>query len=684
LTIEGTTLASTLIPSSIGSSSGVKSQGEVFTLAGAVIQGQLSLAGTEFRGDVMLNGLRAARVGLGFVPTNGRTIVHGDFFGYGVEADDIRLSGTLIKGNVTLSRARVKGFVDGDCHDLQRTEIEGNITMSGAHVGADTRFCGARIGGELEIITGIFDRVQIRGLLVHREPPSGGAEGPRFVFQRPELRSIFVQGAELKYLDLYGACVGGRVSLVTTHVFGDVSLFKESPAEYLLFKKTDANLPTCVPVPADISTSLKGDLHMKDVAIDGDLELTNLTCEGNAELSQVAVGGSLLATAEPVYRPAVTGERFSARFKGFTFNGSSVARDALLDGLRIDGPLSAAGVEVKGEVRFSNDGEHGSCMKIANAGPVVLSELKTHTLKFRGTDDVNRGLRLDRSRIEFLEVHRPLPASLNLSHADVQTWVVKDPAAGKPIDIGDDLRELLTRTAPFDRSLYTAAERWLSKQGDDATAQKVHVDMRWREGETPERRDQPGHRRPSLRRQLWMALSPWRGFRTTGRNQLIGVYTAFWTKGARILIAASLLTLPVSTLVAGARENVAPTDSARARTDMPDARTWTPVLAAQVVVENHVPIIPVVTTPQWELAENRALVLRVPFLHERLPAALRGPELAAGPEQSTPAPSTRHGWVIPLVSPAAYGLCLRLVHWVAWPFFLIGFAANLQRRQQLS
>jgi hypothetical protein len=108
------------------------------------------------------------------------------------------------------------------------------------------------------------------------------------------------------------------------------------------------------------------------------------------------------------------------------------------------------------------------------------------------------------------------------------------------------------------------------------------------------------------------------------------------------------------------------------------------VLAAQVLLENHVPIIPVVTTPRWELAENRSLVMRVPFVHEHFPAALRGPELAAAPDEPTSASPTRHGWVIRMVSPAAYGLFLRLLHWVAWPFFLIGFAANLQRRQQLS
>jgi hypothetical protein len=482
LMIEGTKLSSILIPSSIGSRDDVQSAGEIFTLAGAVIRGQFSLTGTELGGDVILNGLRTAGVGLGFSPTSGRTIVHGDVVGYGIEVEDVRLSGGLIKGDLTLSGARVKRFVDGDSHHLQRTEIEGNITMSGAHVGADMRFCGARIGGEFEVITGDFDRVQIRGILVHRDPPKDGAEGPRFTFQRPELHSLLVQSAQLKSLDLYGASLSGRVALLTTNVLRDVSLFKESPADYLLHKNTEATLHTCVPIPAEVSTTLKGDLRLKDVTIGGDLELTNLTCGGNAELLQVAIGGSLLAAAGPVDRPATSGERFSARFRAFTFNGSSVARDALLDGLRIEEPLSASGVEVKGEVRLSSDGGHSACMEIAKPGVVVLSELKTHTLKFRGIDDATRGLQLDRSRIEFLEVHRPLPASLNLSHADVQTWVFKDPAGANQTDIGDDLRELLTRTAPFDRSLYTAAERWLSKQGDDATAQKVHVDMRWREG----------------------------------------------------------------------------------------------------------------------------------------------------------------------------------------------------------
>ena len=87
---------------------------------------------------------------------------------------------------------------------------------------------------------------------------------------------------------------------------------------------------------------------------------------------------------------------------------------------------------------------------------------------------------------------------------------------------------------------------------------------------------------------------------------------------------------------------------------------------------NHVPIVPLIVTPRWELAENRPLCVWAPFASS-----------GWWPDSLKPAPSTtcRSGAAaFEWISPASYALLIRILHWVIWPLAIASFAARIQRR----
>ncbi|MEO0883425.1 MAG: hypothetical protein AAFY34_11970, partial [Pseudomonadota bacterium] len=89
------------------------------------------------------------------------------------------------------------------------------------------------------------------------------------------------------------------------------------------------------------------------------------------------------------------------------------------------------------------------------------------------------------------------------------------------------------------------------------------------------------------------------------------------------------------------------------RTDMPPEELWSLVHVSQLLAVNHVPIVALVSQPRWEFRDDRNAELKIPFTNQmsRLP-----------------------------FKPASWALASRIVAWIAWPLFLLGIVANIQRR----
>lgn len=626
------------------------------------VRGYLSLFAIGVGGDIDLSGARLGQFAAASDDEITRVIIAGDVSLREAEIDrHVHISGLRLERSLNLSGVAVGGMLDGDSSRYLRTEIGGALDMSGARIGSDTRFSAAVIGDSITAITGSFGRIQLRGAMMWLAPAETGAD-PTAVFEPLKVKSILLQSVQARLLDLKGTCVERDIDVSDCDI-GEIGCAHSDPAKFLCYHWEPVErerMADGVPAAHELRVEIGGNLIAR-VARIGAVDLRNVRCE-SVEFEQVQVNASINLAAD-AHGPAMS-DTFCAEIGRFVLRSSIVGGDVHLDGLDVGGEMRVVETEIRGNLRLAN--EH-SAIHVRDEVTVDLSDLTVQHLTLGTSNQVgDLNIRLTRAKVGRLEIHRPPPIQIDASHSTIENWQfdkVEGSLFEKPLpEEVEELRGFLRATAPFDRAVYTSAEQWLRQRGDDESADQVHIDMRWRAALGTHERDQAGRDRPGAGRQLAMILKS--GVMTRrGISLIAGCATSFWTAGERPLLWLTALLLPISILVSIPRENMEPSDvflqtseameQKLTSDEIPDAGQWSIGRRVHQILSNHVPIVPIVSDAKWELADDRPLLIG-----------------AGG-----------HVWRIPFLTPADYGLAIRIAFWIAWPLFLIGVAANIQRRR---
>lgn len=611
--------------------------------------------------------------------------IQGSVEGYGVACQDLHFGAVDLKGGFNLNGARIAGMLDGDSHSHQRTRIGGDVVLSGGEVTSDTRFCGAEIGGNILIITGHFHRIQMRGAMIRE---NGG-----FVFRGVTARKLYLGNLVCASLDLHGMAVEEEIELEDVEIESDLQGYKNNPVRYLSFNSDDSRLDAAVRELTPIPLKARW-IRLDQVRIGGSFNLAHVECGGRLTLRHVAIEGDFLMPAKTRDERDKPGHDVSAKFSRVEIANCTVGGSALLDGCRTDTGFTAKDLTVADDLAI--DTAAGIAVPGQGVCGISLPDLDAARLTVK---TANGGVvNLERARIGIFRLEGSGdPGRLNLSNAQVEDWDIADPRSSKGGEsdrrCDQRLTDILSRSRPVDQSIMAQAERWLRRRGNDEEADRLYRKARWAAVVPKKAMLGKAAGEPNWLTKIayvigFPALMLWRN----GRARLIGAATGFWTHGARLLILGNLVLLPLNLIAACTVENIAPSTAqlseqrsgeAMTRAGTPVVGEWPPVEVARLLVANIVPIVPIISTPRWEFAESRPLILRLPLWHEALPDPLKGPywKLVPAGEETR---RTLHAWQIPGFSPASLGLLTRIMNWIAWPLFLIGFAANIQRRREAS
>lgn len=613
--------------------------------------------------------------------------IGGDLAGWNATIDQgLSLGGADIKGDVNLLSVKINaGMLDGNPHSStwRATRIGGQLVLSGAQIANDVRFCGATIAKGITAITGKFSRIQLRGDLT--SAPDGKSE--KLAFTHTTLGPILFQTLTAMNVDLYAANIEGGVRFDRIELWDSLSCFNEKPKDYLIFNDDSAAAHEAIPKePAKVSTTVKGRIAIRDTTTGGDLDLRNIRVmdmEGDEEqvgevsVYRCTVKKDLLIGCLPTLRPAEEGERFVAMVdRKFKLDGTEVIGDANLSGLESPEGISAVGLKVGRSLRLHDgkaDGHPGCCAKAS--GDLNFEALDTQFLELGALAHDHRA-RVNLQSAKF----RKFDVELPMDRADLRGADWTDAATNWLLDrneltsLGKNARELREELfdLPFNSAIYSAVERKLRVNGKEREADFVHIDMRWRSilG------DRTGYRPGAWGKNLGIAGSViLRGgfvLSEKARRSLIGLMTGHWRRGDRLLRIVLLPLLLLSLFVISDPANIAPTSvqlqeaqaevAGLTRETRPAPAEWNGVEIGRLMITYHVPIISVVDSPRWELASDGPMQVSV---------GLPGVEPVYRGEIPV---------LSPLMTPATYGLLVRLISWIAWPLFLIGVATNLQRR----
>lgn len=645
----------------------------------AKVMGRLVLEGVQVAGAVNLSSLHSREVvfqvgGDGDACELGGSL-RADWCNV---AKNFVVSGIRLDGGLSVSGARVGGMLDGDSRPGFRTIIQGAVVLSGAKIGSDVRFNGAVLNGGMQAFTGEFGRFQLR-LAWHRELPHSTESAANC--WSPEVKSVQVHSAAAKLMTFWGVRVEQDLELVDVEVSHGVSFSNEDWRGTLL--ALDPASEDCLPERFDHWTAVKGALHLRGLHLGGDLDLTALHCN-ELKIKQCEVGYNLKALE-------VDGRRTKA---GKVWIGQSLVRgDLELEGLSVTGDVCIHRTEIKGRLATAA----GEQELEANSLRVTHSKVP-----YAAINVGERPVEITDSTIGDLDFKLVGEERLSIDKSQVDSWQPIESAGYRgqyPVE------KLMGLVSPFSREAFLAAERSLRRSGSDKHADKVYRQMRWRT--LGEARFGGFIRRwptQALTVLLCTLLAPFAVLFPWSRGVLIGFWTGFFTRGY-IPLLPCLVLLPVTWSAARVPSNIAPNTFRMAeqlasegastrggpgqassgpllRTDSPTVEEWTVENLVRTMIACHVPVIPFVESPRWEFADERELKLSVPLSwgvgelevrDSKQPSEGLAPELEPKKGQRIVTVS----WL----SPAQYGMLVRLLSWIAWPLFLIGLAADLQRHR---
>lgn len=578
----------------------------------------------------------------------------------------ISIGGTYIGKDADFDSCRISHMLNGNS-DRFRTEIVGRLTLSDATVSSDVRFTGAKIGDGLQIITGRFGRIQIRPdfrSIAHEEERPENEEVPD-VLDVPEIGNILIQSASATTLDLFSVEVKEDISIDSLTLSERLSFYKSNPSDYLLFghpdgEKRDAQMAV-IAAHGPFRAKVGGKLQLRELRVGGDLDLTAVCCESDIKLDRFHVGGDLLTVDEQIEEL----ERFNTirlDCQTFEVQNGEIDGHAKLCGVQANSGLILRHTKIAHETTLCSETLKGACVSLADEnGSVNLKGIDTQKLRLQVPSGKETTTDLEDARIDILEAVGEFGGEIRLKNARVGDWAFVPDSTKQSTTI-----EQLLKHTEFEQGVYRDAERWLRRRGDEPLADRLH--RAWRRLSRKQRsaRDYG---------ELGVFIRPL----DVIADRLTRWFTGYWTRGWTLFVPLILLLACMTVPLTMVPENIAPSPlqmgeegSGLKRTDKPDK--WPVVEQLRIVAANHLPIIPVVIAPRWEFTEQHNAYFRIPGVQESLPLSMRG-DAIGGDE-------TRHAWRLPM-SPAAYAFLARLLSWIAWPVFLIGLAASIQRRRDI-
>ncbi|MGD9851830.1 MAG: hypothetical protein AB7T38_11220 [Nitrospirales bacterium] len=601
----------------------------------------------------------------------------------------VNLGGAYIKGKVSFVGAEIDGILHGNSTNCFRTHITHDLELSGVRACSDLRFKAARIDGHLLVITGSFQRFYFSPDWIKQDERIHHQDYPRRnSFIPVEIGGILIVHASLKLIDLWGIQVhpsshhdygSGSIEITNVHIESDLLLGKDS-IDYLHYgiSKEDPRekeFPRLEDFPSKISEGIKIDA----CNIGGDLNLSHQQCN-KIHLDHTRIHGDLIA--------------------GKTEMNLGINTDSLeIHRCQFDGEVQINIIQLQRLVCVKTIYGRSLLLNLINQFnhplEVLLDRSQINLLSYTNKNEKDRTLiRSKNSEIKEVEFLGALPQQIALYNSRITRWIFGYTPHKTKMGIQlSSLRKILAESLPFDRENYLRISNALREIGKSFESNVIYVDMRWRAitDSSSDNYAEDYWRPKGIKR--W--LNCWR---LSFIETLLGIFTGFWTKGYKTLIWSGSFTLILSLWIIQTPENIAPTtmqmgeNGAKAnleRKSFPNPIEWSEAEKFRILLDNHIPIITVVTQPRWELAENRLLTLKIPsfLLNNKGKKFNCSGGSNCTPDNENPTEATNNEKQsntisLSLLSPAGYGLFVRLLHWIGWSLALVGIAATIQRRRE--
>lgn len=639
-----------------------------FHAHGIRIEGNLDLSACTLKGQI---GLHAVAVRGGASPGGWRPRVAGHLLLDRAKTGLVDLAGISVGGSLTFIETQISGGFYGSLWLDYRFTVERGLTGSGANVTSGVYLTGARIGGEIEFVTGRLGRLRISC----SDAFADDARAPALRFCRSEASGIVLHDvvidstSSFEGLQLHGAALGeaeGGFVAVNVRMGGSLQFWSAELAE-VVRRRTRREFPLLDPTVSaaavrEICGRFKGPLDLRGLRVEGSIELGRLDVGGAIRLDGARVEGHLLTYADEA---RITCESFvadSIRVKGSTdLTGLTVreggvrARDAEFTGQVLLATPRAMSDEVDAAVASR------SILRLAK-GTVDLegsraARLVLHSASVETPAPQEAAFALARCSFAQLEAqgfgkasrHWEFPRTIDLSAALIGDWAVDPQREALP---------LLVATAPFDGRNYLDVEQRLAKIGKKGRANRVYRKMLWRSLHL-----QPGSRILERVANLFARL----------RNRLNWLFSGNGTWPMLMAVWLVLFLLPV-VLVLRNPENVEFVGSEKEKGDMAghyDLRTdWDYIKATGVTFAYSLPIL---SGSKFDIVRAR---LVGPTCEPEWVARLLGRKVSEEPS----GPTCRFV-LIDGVSPHGFAMMFSTVQFLLWILVFANIPSVSRRRQ---
>lgn len=706
------------------------------SFVGATVDGSVRLTQVEIGDDLQFARAKVSELALQQTGINGaaslyRTTIEGNF----------HLEGVTIAGDLNLNFAQIFAYMVGR-HTLgseilsrKCLSVGGDLILSAAEIKAVELF-GAEVKGRISIRTGVFGSLGlVLGIEKANYQPADGKD-VRYVVNPCRAKAIEMSAITVsEELDISGLEViqpadeakrtklrmrqRGIGLLITKSTIGrDLRFFIEDIRTSLERRYNTAEQIVnwdATPTPSDCAAKTWGKLILSENTIGGHLDLRNVFIADGLDLSDTRVDLDInIDAGDPDF------ERFKTKCLGFNAEKLECKGDLKLSGLEVIGDFRAPGAKVRGEILFlpRNRKERRECVfrhDIGNTdkqepphkyalitGTLDLTAITATHLMLSG-ENLNPGswrrdsspknlqvwllnkwknvilvkkhllkqtpgqtslarVVLERGDIGRLEIVKPwLLGPANVAAITVRKWVFGDPREDGEEDQeanADNYIQVLGKMKPFDRSTWVEVENALRNEAQESEANKVFIAMR-----------------QNVRQKWWADYAQASGIWQSAKMLLRVLWdyaqffvTRYGTKVWLPMIIVLALFIPTFLTfrnphnvraTSGLHQILGSTGDETKKilekrsnqglafelspVDLDFDWTWRDALA--LTIRYQVPIIPGLTHQWWE-AGGRLV-------------CTPGVKICVGAEQ--------------------YAFGVEIFHWVAWPLFLIGAAAQVFR-----
>lgn len=439
------------------------------------------------------------------------------------EAGSACIHGCRITGSLLLQGLRLRGSLFARRDERFRSRIDDVVLLSGAHVDGDIDFSSARIGGEVQYITGRCGR--LRAMV---EPwPQWQLDAKTNEYRLvPRLCASEASGILLQDLsveagvDLAGIQLGkgrrefaeGGLIATGVRVGGGLHFWRKDAEARLLqrirrdltYERNWAEIPNDDPAfdnrgkegIAGVRARLAGTLDVCGIETGGSIDLGRCEVEGKILLDNADVGGNL--------RAGVDGEPESCTTTALIADNARIKGDADLRGLAIRpaGGKSGAGaapallkardLRVTGKLGLATAELDRAADPQADGAPIARLYGQGSRIELEGThaaqltfsgkciDDAEpravARILLGRCRVGQLSVwgfdDDRFPHYVDMTAIEIGDW---NGAAAF-----ENVPKLLEATSPFDGRNYVDVEHRLARVGQKGPANAVYRRMAWR------------------------------------------------------------------------------------------------------------------------------------------------------------------------------------------------------------